>query len=130
MTEKINWTLNIHVEGGPKVLASESLEVEAYDMIEVKIMKDDENKEVHIQPGDAGQVQLLLIKSDIYGDELTYKVNEKTDIIKLDALQVLIGDGAVKLLGESPKKLKFTNKLAEPDHVKIQIFVGRKATTS
>ena len=45
----------------------------------------------------------------------------------LDTLQVLIGSGAVGLLGAAPTRLLFSNALGGP--VKIQILVGRKATT-
>lgn len=131
MTEKINWTLNVQVVGGPKILASDTIDVDAYDKIDVTIEPDASEKEVQIQPGDLGQVQFLLIKSDQYGDGLTYKVNAANDEIKLDALQVLIGDGAVGLFKGSPEKLLFTNNLvSDGDKVpaSIQILVGRKAT--
>ncbi|MBE9533941.1 MAG: hypothetical protein IMF03_03005 [Proteobacteria bacterium] len=133
MTEKINWTLNVQVVGGPKILASDTIDVDAYDKIDVTIEPDASEKEVQIQPGDLGQVQFLLIKSDQYGDGLTYKVNDASSdaIITLDALQVLIGDGAVGLFKGSPEKLLFTNNLvSDGDKIpaSIQILVGRKAT--
>ena len=34
MTEKINWTLNVQVVGGPKILASDTIDVDAYDKIQ------------------------------------------------------------------------------------------------
>ncbi len=37
MPEMINWTLDVQVTGGPKILASRALSVEAYDKIEVAI---------------------------------------------------------------------------------------------
>lgn len=126
MTESINWSLNVQVIGGPKVMASDTKEIEAYDKIEVTIEAETADKEVEIQPGGAGRVQFLLIKSDTYSEDLTYKVNELTKIIKLDALQVFIGNGAVELLTEPPEKLVFTNDLTNP--VSIEILVGRMAT--
>jgi hypothetical protein len=132
MTEKINWTVNVQVVRGPKIFVSDIIDVDAYDKIDVTIEPDASDKEVQIQPGDLGQVQFLLIKSDQYGDGLTYKVNDvNNDAIKLDALQVLIGNGAVGLFEESPAKLLFSNEL-ELDGVKIpasvEILIGRKAT--
>lgn len=126
MTESINWSLNVQVIGGPKVMASDTKEIEAYDKIEVTIEAETADKEVEIQPGEAGRVQFLLIKSDTYSEDLTYKVNDLTKIIKLDALQVFIGNGAVELLTEPPEKLVFTNDLTNP--VSIEILVGRMAT--
>jgi len=127
MTESINWSLNAQVSGGPKVMASDTKEIEAYDKIKVTI-EAGTTEEVDIQPGVDDRVKFLLIKSDTYSKDLTYKVNNPTsaDIIKLDALHVFIGIGAVGLLKESPKKLIFTNDLATP--VSIEILVGRIAT--
>ena len=126
MTESINWSLNAQVSGGPKVMASDTKEIEAYDKIEVTIEAETTDKQVEIKPGGAGRVQFLLIKSDTYSEDLTYKVNDLTKIIKLDALQVFIGNGAVELLTEPPEKLVFTNDLTTP--VSIEILVGRMAT--
>ncbi len=128
MTESINWSLNAQVSGGPKVMASDTKEIEAYDKIKVTIEAETADKEVDIQPGGAGKVQFLLIKSDTYSsdiEKLTYTVNERTTTIELDALQVFIGNGAVELLIETPKKLVFTNNLQTP--VSIEILVGRMA---
>ncbi len=126
MTEKINWALNVRVFGGPVIVASDTIDIDAYDKIEVSIETGASEKEVQIQPGGAGQIQFLLIKSDQYGDALTYKVNDKAnDAIRLDALQVLIGDGAVGLLKVPPEKLFISNGLASS--ASIDILVGRKA---
>ena len=127
MTESINWSLNAQIVGGPKMMASDTEEIEAYDKIEVTIENDAIDKEVEIQPGGVDKVQFLVIKSEKYGEDLTYKVNSLTDIIKLDALHVFIGTGAVGLLKETPKKLLFTNGL--PDSVSVEILVGRMATS-
>ena len=126
MTESINWSLNIQVIGGPKVMASDTKEIEAYDKIEVTIEAETADKEVEIQPGATDSVEFLLIKSDTYSEDLTYKVFGQDKIIKLDALQVFIGNGAVELLTGPPEKLVFTNGLTTP--VSIEILVGRMAT--
>jgi len=99
--------------------------VDAYDKIGVKV-QDGETETVEIQPGDEGRVQFLLINSDWLGDALTYKVNAQGDAIKLDAPQVLVGDGAVGLLGEPPNSLEVTNDSTQ--EANIEIIVGRKAT--
>jgi hypothetical protein len=136
MTESINWSLNVQVIGGPKVMASDTIDkIEAYDKIKVYIDEGTETstvKEVEIQPGKDGRVKFLLIKSDNYSisesEKLTYTVNDLETDIELDALQVFIGNGAVMLLTEEPEKLVFTNKLNTP--VSIEILVGRMATES
>lgn len=132
MSEKINWTLNVQVVGGPKMSASQTVTVDAYDKIQVTVgVGAQESKTVEVQPGPAGRVQFLLISSDQYGDngdKLTYKVNDAVNPpIKLDAPQLLIGDGAVGLLGAAPgagpATLHFANGLDKP--VNIEILVGR-----
>lgn len=127
MTESINWSLNAQIVGGPKIMASDTEEIEAYDKIEVTIENGAIDKVVDIQPGGVDKVQFLVIKSEKYSDDLTYKVNSLIDIIKLDALHVFIGTGAVGLLKETPKKLSFTNELQDP--VSVEILVGRMATS-
>lgn len=133
MPERINWKMDVQVSGGPKIKASQTLTVEAYDKIEVSLAVDASAEDVWVQPGTVvGQVKILVIKSSKYSDTLTYSVNDTEDNaenrIKLDALQVLIGDGAVGLLGETPpQSLYFYNETGE--EITIQILVGRKATT-
>jgi hypothetical protein len=125
MSEKISWTLNVQVEGGPSVSASQSITVDAYDKIQVTVGTQD-TKAVEVQPGDADRVRFLLISSDQFGDDLTYKVDAGGSDIKVDAQQLLIGDGAVGLLGAAPKTLTFTNNLAQDAN--IEILVGRMVT--
>lgn len=133
MSEQVKWTLNIEVVDGPKMSASKTETVDAYDKIEAEIPKKQngaETKTVEVQPGGAGKVQFLLIKSSAYGEKLTYKAQDDTGdsaIIKLDSIQLLIGAGAVGLLGKAPQKLIFSNELDQT--ASIEILVGRKATT-
>lgn len=126
----INWTLNVHVTDGPKVSATDALAVEAYDKISVVVAASEQDKQIEVQPS-AGQVQFLLIKSTQYhATDLTYSVGAaeptKADRNKLDALQVLMGSGAVELLGSPPDKLFLYNDLAED--VTVEVLVGRDAT--
>jgi hypothetical protein len=128
MTQKISWTLNVQVVGGPRIPDSQTIEVDAYDMLEVSIEDTAADKEVQLQAGASG-VKFLPIKSDVYGDKLTYKVHHgagATGPIKLDALQLLIGSGAVGLLGKAPVKVLFSNTQGKA--ASAQILVGRDAT--
>ena len=125
MAEKINWTLNVQVVGGPKIAASETIMVHAYDKIQVTIDAE-ANKAVEVQPGGEDRVQFLLINSDQYGDALTYKVGTATEEVKLDSLQLFMGDGAVGLLGGAPATLSFSNGLSQA--ASIEILVGRNVT--
>jgi hypothetical protein len=131
MSEKINWTLNVQVVGGPKISATETLPVEGYDKLVVDIADGANGEDIQIQPGGSGQVQLLLISSDQYGDTLSYSVNaaeaDPTKRIKLDSLQILVGEGAVGLLGAAPNTLYFYNTMGTA--ASVQILVGRIVTT-
>lgn len=131
MTEQIKWNINAQAVGGPKILASDTIEIEAYDKIDVTVEAESVDKEVQILPGEAGQVQFLLIKSDHYGDALTYKVNDSADVIQLDALHMLMGNGAIGLLNGPLEKLVFSNDLvlsSEKIPASVEILIGRMVT--
>ncbi len=127
---KIKWALNVQVEGGPRVAAADSVEVDAYDNIEVTVPKNDGTDDgvavVGVQPGDASSVLFLLISADTYKDSpLSYTVGDSDKSVKLDAQQTLVGAGATGLLDDAPKKLTFSN--AGDADAKVRILVGRKA---
>ncbi len=130
MTVRINWALNVQVDGGPAVVASDAIEVDAYDIIDVKVPKQNGatagTATVNVAPGGASDVLFLLIKSDAYKPTpLTYKVDGGTKSVKLDSQQTLIGAGATGLLDAVPNKIVFTNAGAADANVRI--LVGRKA---
>ncbi len=127
MSSTINLTLKLNVVGGPSILVTRGITVEAYDKIDVTVGASDSDKVVEIQPGASSQVQMLLIKSSEYGTDLTYKVQDAgaTPIV-LDQDQLFLGQGAVGLLGAQIDRLLFTNNLG--NDVTIEILVGRDAT--
>jgi hypothetical protein len=129
MSEQIHWTLNVQIVGGPKLSASRTETVDAYDKITVDVPAQTAGNPgqatVEVQPGGAGQVRFLLIQSSVYDDaDLTYSVGGNA--IPLDNLQVLTGAGAVGLLGAAPQTVTFSNALAQV--ASIQILVGRNVT--
>jgi hypothetical protein len=132
VSEQIHWTLNIEVIGGPKISASRTQTVDAYDKITIDVPAQSGGTPgqatVEVQPGGAGQVQFLLVQSSVYDQDLTYRVNDPAaSAIVLDTLQVLMGAGAVGLLGAAPQRLIFSNALAQV--ASVQILVGRDATS-
>lgn len=131
MSKVIQFKFNVQLAEGPGISASRSLEVEAYDLINVNVLSTtsppDTDKEIDVQPGGAGQVKFLAITSDRYGDGLTYKVNAAANPrITLDQPHVLVGEGAVGLLDPAPTKLFFSTTLSQD--ASVQILVGRDAT--
>ncbi|NJM61328.1 MAG: hypothetical protein HC849_15805 [Oscillatoriales cyanobacterium RU_3_3] len=128
----INLALNVQVVGGPKVLISKPISVEAYDKIEVAIDTGVTGKTVEIQPGGTTQVSFLLIESSVYNSDLKYAVSDgeggsaDSSDISLDQPHFYFGMGAVSALGVAPKILKFTNNSGQ--QAAIGILVGRDAT--
>jgi hypothetical protein len=133
MSEKIQWTLDVQVTGGPRISESRTMTLEAYDKLEVLILDGTEAQEIQVQPGESLQVQFLLISSNQYGPQLSYSVNseepEEANRIKLDAPQVLAGEGGMGLLGDAPKKLYFYNSLGSGKDASVAILVGRNVTS-
>jgi hypothetical protein len=131
MPEKLNWSLTIQVAGGPGEGASQSLDVEAYDVITVTVPGGDTTTPgtatVQVQPGGSGQVAFLLVKSSLYDGNLTYAVDGGS-AVKLDALHLFMGTGAVGLLGTTQNAFVFTNTVAVDKPAAVEILVGRKAT--
>src|SRR5262245_60064310 len=125
MAEKIIWTLNVQVAGGPKVSTSQTVEVEAYEKIDTVIpQKGPKGNPVSVQraPQDS-MVSFLLITSDQYNDNLSYKYNGQE--IKLNAPQLFIGDSATTLFNKMSGKIEITNNLDKD--ISINILVGRTA---
>jgi len=127
MSSTINLALKFNVVGGPSILVAKAITVEAYDKIDVTVGDGESDKVVEIQPGASSQVQMLFIKSNTYGTDLTYKVHDASATpIVLDQDQLFLGQGAVGLLGTQIDRLLFTNNLGKD--ITIEIFMGRDAT--
>ena len=138
MSDKIKWNLNVEVLGGPKISASQTEIVDAYDKIEVEVPATSDGSTpgevtIEVQPGDLEDVKFMLIRSDQYSSKLTYTVKNSggtdgaTDV-ELDSLQLLVGKGAVSLLKEPPATLVFSNLIGVNKVANVSILVGRMAT--
>lgn len=125
MSETISYSFTIQVAGGPKVTDVDKFEVEAYDMLEVDVPDTGTSggvATVDVQPSASG-VKLLLVTADSY-EQLTYKVDSGS-VQTLDGPLLLIGEGAVKLLGSTQNQFEFTN--ADTAANTVNILVGRDA---
>lgn len=125
MPVSINCTLKADVVAGSSALATHQLTLQAYDLLTVDVTAGN-SATVEVQPGAAGQVQLLFITSDVYDDtDLFYEVDGSGTSVVLDAPLLLLGTGGASLLG-AIQEIAFTNNTAED--AAIQVLVGRNAT--
>ena len=122
MPNTITYSFTANVSGGPSLTESASLDVEAYDQIEVTVPAGGSTT-VDVQPGDGGQ--LLVITASDYGN-ITYTVDSSSTIRELDGPHILVGSGAVALLGATQNSIQFSN--GGGDEATVSILVGRDAT--
>jgi hypothetical protein len=120
MAEKINWNYVAQALNGPSVSGAGGMEVDAYDKFEVTVAVG-ATQAVNLVPGDG--LSLLIINPTTPSADLTYALGGND--VSLDGPHVLIGAGAVSLLGGATS-LSFTNNTGT-DAV-IEILIGRDAT--
>jgi len=123
---------NIVVPNGPQFPINQTLDVDAYDKIDVTVEAGASGKKIELQPGAAGQVQFLAMTSDWYSSDLSFKINSNssTDVFALDQPILCMGEGGVALFDSAPKTLFLSNGTsgANAKDAKIQILIGRDAT--
>lgn len=130
MPEQLKWNLDLQIVHGPKLSLAGDLDIEAYDKVSADIINNAAAVTIDVQPGDAGEVRFLLVRSDRYGEGLTYKVNGTGAPVTLDQPQFFLGTGAVGVLDTAPKTLEVENKLASAEDVELEILVGRSAVST
>ena len=121
MSETIKWNFVIQVLQGPSVSAAATIkDVDAYDKFDISIA-DTVTQTVNLVPADS--ISLLVINPKTPDKDLSYDLSGSP--VALDGPHVLIGSGAVSLLGGATS-LDFTNNTGA-DAV-IEILVGRDST--
>jgi hypothetical protein len=132
MPTNISWKLSVEIQSGPNIIVTNAVQADAYDRIEVKIpdsTADPTATTVDVQPGAAGKVKLLLIRSTTYGDNLKYKVHDEiTPERVLNDAVFLVGAGSLALLEDYTApldKLLVTNTTGQD--VVLEIIVARNA---
>jgi hypothetical protein len=132
MATNISWKLNLEIQSGPNIIVTNVVQADAYDRIEVKVPDSTPAPTattVDVQPGAAGKVKLLLIRSSKYGNNLKYNVHDSTtpERVLNDAV-FLVGAGSLDLLEDTAApldKLLVTNTTGQD--VVLEIIVGRTA---
>lgn len=133
---QIAYGVSVQIPNGPQIAQTGTKAAEAYDKVELALEAGGAGAAevvIEIQPAAATAISLLLVKSSLYGLEITYKLSDgpnDSPTVALDAPLFLLG-GAVALAGIAPKRLKIKNTFAAGDATKkavIEILVGRDAT--
>lgn len=133
----INVSSAIGVVAGPVFNLGVQLKLDAYDVLNVTVPKASTNLiTVELQPGTAGQVQLLYIASDAASSAVTYQIGATTTAaptvtplpITLDQPLLLIGAGAVGLYQVVPNVLWVRGGAATTADEHLTILVGRKVS--
>lgn len=129
MSEMFSWSFKLQVTGGPTLLVSDTLEVDAYDKLVATVPKkaDGGSATIAVQPGDGAE--FLMIQSSSY-EKLTFSVDGSGNAhtgndYDLDGPHLLVGEGAVSLLGSTQQQFVFKNEATEA--VTVTILVGRNA---
>lgn len=131
MSKSIQVAIRVAIGNSYSTSVNRTLSVEAYDVIEVIVNKGDADRKITMQPGDEDQVQLLLVTATDYDTGLKYTLNTSAgagaELIDLDSPLLLVGHGALGLLGGAPESIFLTNGSDKP--ATVTIVVGRNAAT-
>ncbi len=121
MPETIKWNFVAQVLKGPSVSGAAKIDgIDAYDKFDVSV-PDAQSQTVNLTPG--GDTFLLIINPQAPNAALSYELGGNP--VALDGPHVLIGTGAVGLLGGATS-LTFSNNTG--DDAAIEILIGRDST--
>lgn len=124
MPEIINWSYSVRARSGPQSNATGDLSVDAYEKISLAIVAGAEI-EVTVAPGTWSTVSGLFVSASKFSEDLSMSL-DATKALKLDGPLVLIGAGAVSLLGDQDATLTFKND--SPEDLVVNLLVARDAT--
>lgn len=125
MSEAFVVAVNVSVTNGPTLLVNQTLTVDAYDKFDVAVPDGTTDMAVQLLPANSGTVKFMALTSDLFDENLSYKVNTSTDARQLDGPHLLIGAGAVGLLDPTPETLVFNNTSGK--NAQVRILIGRDA---
>ena len=88
MSEKITVSVSVNITNGPTQAINQTVTVDAYDKFDLKVPDGTTAMNVDLQPGSADKVHFILVVSDQYAENLSYKVNGGTDsyILNVDPM--------------------------------------------
>jgi hypothetical protein len=128
---KVNYTIGVQVGGGPQVNVPRTVDAEGHDKVDLEVAPQTE-KTIDLQPALATKILILLIKSDLYAPEITFKIKgdgQESAELKLVEPQVFINDAVTLLKVDRPTSITIKNALPAnpPKKAAIEIIVVRRA---
>lgn len=115
MSHSIAWKFQIQAAGGPTLVASSTLSMEAYEKTRITLSSGDIDTVVSL----AANAALLVVSASAYADsdpahQLSYKINNAGSAIVLPSALMLIGKPAVdQFAAAALTNLSFTNGLEQ-----------------
>ena len=125
MAVTIRWMYSVSAQGGPAAALADDFEADGYERISVTVPQAG-NLNVTVGPGTWADVTSLVISASDMSGAITVEPDGVAAPVPLDAPIVLLGAGAVALLGGGNASIAFTNPGAAD--VLVDIFVVRDAT--
>ncbi|PSR16859.1 hypothetical protein C8255_15650 [filamentous cyanobacterium CCP3] len=128
----------VQIPGGPTIQSDRKLAVSTHQKVDLSLPPNKAGTakiDVDFTPDDTDKINLLLIQSSLYSDNLTFTIDE-TDIKdqKLVEPVLLLGSELIKAIA-MPNKITFANKANLEDPAKlaqqtaqITVLVGRAAS--
>lgn len=128
---RVTTTLSVSIAGGQTVsAASDVIEADAIDSIDIELSADDTPVTVEIQPGASSQLHALLLSSTFYSSDLTYVFNDGSsdadETLTLDGPQ-MFSAGNLTAISVDPTNIKLT-MASTGEAATVSIFVARNAT--
>ncbi len=123
MSASINYQFLAAVSGGPSVSASENILTDSYELVQVTVEAAATGMKVELDIND--KVDMVVIRADKY-EALSYKKTAGGALVAITGPLILIGGGAVGLLGTTVASLFFSNSGANARE--ITILISRDAT--
>lgn len=124
MAETINWLYSVQAVRGPTATLDGTFEADAYEKMSIALDAG-ATQDVTIGPGTWAEVRSLVVSADNLSGDVTIEPDGGT-AAPLDAPFVLLGAGAVSLLGTGDATITLENTGTEA--VLVDIFVARDAT--
>lgn len=125
MPHTIRVRLAVTVDRGPQVATTRTLDLDAYDTVDVTVPNDGAAHEVEVQPDDGNRLRLMLVSATRYEPALTWEADGSGTERQLDQPLLVAGESVASLLGGPGNTIAFTND--GDDEVAVHILVGRDA---